>query len=103
MKAPIVKKLSRRASALLNAVKGGADRFLKQVPGVIHVGANEGQERDSYAQLGLRVVWIEPIPEVFAALKARLNGYPTQSAFEYLVTDRDDSEHQLHIANNGGA
>ena len=103
MKTPIIKKLSRRATSLLNALNGDPDRFLKQVRGVIHVGANEGQERDLYAQLGLRVIWIEPIPEVFAVLKTRLSGYASQLAFEYLVTDRDNSEHQFHIANNGGA
>ena len=44
------------------------DDFLRSCSGVIHVGANSGQERELYAQHGLNVVWIEPIPEVYTAL-----------------------------------
>jgi hypothetical protein len=43
--------------------------YLRKVRGVIHVGANEGQERDLYAAFGLNVIWIEPIPEVFQVLR----------------------------------
>lgn len=79
------------------------DSFLEKISGVIHVGANTGQERDLYERYGLRVVWIEPIPEVFATLKANLEGFYRQRAFEYLVTDQDDAEYPFHIANNNGA
>jgi FkbM family methyltransferase len=79
------------------------DRFLRKVSGVIHVGANTGQERDTYWRLGLRVIWIEPIPEVFQALRRNLTGYSGQTALQYLVSDRDNAEYPFHIANNGGA
>ena len=36
------------------ARKGGPDSFLGRVSGVVHVGANAGQERKLYASLGLR-------------------------------------------------
>jgi hypothetical protein len=36
-------------------------RFLRDVTGVIHVGANTGQERFLYRLFGLNVIWIEPI------------------------------------------
>jgi len=78
------------------------DRFLKQVSGVVHVGANTGGERDTYKRYGLRVAWIEPIPEVFQELKANLVGYEGQLAFNALVTDQDNIEHKFHISNNGG-
>lgn len=79
------------------------DQFMKQVPGVIHVGANNGGERDAYAKYGLRVIWIEPDPEVFEILQKNIRGYVGQKAFQYLVTDQDDSEYEFHIANNNGA
>jgi FkbM family methyltransferase len=69
---------------------------------VIHVGANSGQERELYARHGLDVIWIEPIPEVFARLKANLRSYPRQRALQYLVTDRDGAHYDFHIANNEG-
>lgn len=78
------------------------NRFLKKVSGVIHVGANIGQERKRYAACGLRVVWIEPIPEVFETLKANLRGFPRQTALKCLVSDQDNVEYQFHIASNEG-
>ena len=78
------------------------DRFLKQVSGVIHVGANAGGEQDKYKKYGLRVVWIEPIPEVFQMLKANLVGYAGQLALQALVTDQDNAEYKFHISNNAG-
>jgi FkbM family methyltransferase len=79
------------------------DHFLRKVSGVIHVGANSGQERDLYACHKLHVVWIEPIPEVFEALSTNIENYPNQIAFQRLLTDQDGAEHVFHIANNGGA
>lgn len=78
------------------------DVFLNSISGVIHVGANTGQEIDLYGKFGLRVVWIEPIREVFETLKANLRGFPDQRAIQALVTDRDNEEYPFYIANNYG-
>jgi FkbM family methyltransferase len=93
-------KILRRLKSLLTP---NPDRFLKKASGVIHVGANTGGERDLYKKHGLRVVWVEPIPEVFQTLKANLAGYPAQRAFQALVTDLDNSEYPFHVSNRGGA
>jgi len=82
--------------------KRDPDRFLRKISGVIHVGANTGPERALYARNGLRVIWIEPIPEVFETLKANLVDFPEQSALKCLVTDQDNVEHRFHIASNDG-
>ena len=102
--------LTRYPARLLGiAVRGakrllGRDRhaFLRRVSGVIHVGANSGQERDLYARHDLDVVWIEPIPEVFLQLERNLATYPRQRAFQYLVTDKDNEQYTFHIASNNG-
>ena len=78
------------------------NRFLRSAHGVIHVGANVGQERALYARLGLDVLWIEPIPEVFATLRENIAPLPKQQALQALVTDRDDHDYEFHIANNAG-
>lgn len=75
-------------------------KFLKHVRGVIHVGANSGQERDIYNNYNIHVVWIEPIPEVFQKLVTNIHGYPNQLAYQYLVTGKDDLEHMFHVSNN---
>lgn len=79
------------------------DSFLAGARGVVHVGANSGRERDLYARHGLRVIWIEPIPEVFEALKANLAAYDLQRAFCALITDVDGAEYAFNIASNHGA
>lgn len=78
------------------------DSFLDDVSGIVHVGANTGQEREIYSARGLRVVWIEPIPEIFDQLKANISGLEGQRAFQALVTDVDGKVYELHIANNNG-
>lgn len=81
----------------------GENSFLSRTRGVIHIGANAGQERDLYAAFGLDVIWIEPIPEVFELLKFNISHYPRQRAYRYLVTDEDGAEYRLRIADNDGA
>jgi FkbM family methyltransferase len=78
------------------------DYFLNDVSGIIHVGANVGQERSLYDDLDLSVIWIEPIPDVYEKLKFNINNYKNQFAYNYLLTDLDDVEYDFKIANNGG-
>lgn len=97
-------KLARSfVSGIGGIVLGEREPFLSQVSGVIHVGANTGQERWKYFSMGLRVLWVEPIPKVFAQLQANLSMVPWQRAVRALVTDRDDEPCQFHVANNNGA
>jgi len=77
--------------------------YLWKSHGIIHIGANAGQERDLYAAFDLDVVWIEPIPDVFECLRRNISEFPKQRACKYLVADDDIKEYQLYIANNDGA
>jgi FkbM family methyltransferase len=88
---------------ITRTIKGHPDQFLSEVAGVIHVGANTGQERHRYAELGLRVLWIEPIPDVFANLERNIADLPNQRAIQCLLTDKDDELVKFHVANNGGS
>jgi FkbM family methyltransferase len=78
-------------------------RFLHRASGVIHVGANTGQERFLYRMLGLRVIWIEPIPEVYDTLVKKIGRFRKQRALQYLVTDEDGREYEFNVATNNGA
>lgn len=78
------------------------DSFLKKVPGVIHVGANMGQERNRYASLGLNVIWVEPIPSVFEVLSLNISGLANQRAYNYLLAAEHGKEYTFHISNNEG-
>ena len=76
--------------------------FLNNVSGVIHVGANSGQERDEYNMYSLDVVWVEPIPKVFKKLKNNIKKYPKQRAYNFLLTNIDNQDINFKIADNGG-
>lgn len=76
--------------------------FLRRISGLIHVGANAGQERDVYAKYNLNVLWVEADPEVFEKLQYNIKTYPSQIAVNSLITERDDVDHIFHIANNDG-
>jgi FkbM family methyltransferase len=78
------------------------DSFLKEVHGVIHVGANTGQERNRYASLGLHVIWVEPNPAIFEVLRLNISGLPNQTTYNYLLAAEHGREYTFHIANNEG-
>lgn len=86
----------------LLSARGNPDEYLSSCSGVIHVGGSTGQERDLYAAKGLRVVWIEPLPEQFKTLKSNIAGLADQIAINALVTDRDGEMRTLHVASNNG-
>ena len=78
------------------------DRFLRLIPGLIHIGANSGQERHLYHQLGLHVLWIEADPEVFHRLCENTANWPRQRAINALLSNVEGAEIDFHIANNEG-
>ena len=87
---------------LIHAMYGERNDFLKKCHGLIHVGANDGHERHLYAEHGLKVVWIEPIPDVFQRLVENIRDLPDQRAINALITDEDGTLCTLHISNNSG-
>ncbi len=104
MKVLFNKILIKIQNARFNKIFGkNPERFLTEVSGVVHVGANIGQEREIYNQFGLNVIWIEPIPNVFEQLKNNLKGYNNQQAIQALITDVENKTYEFYIANNNGA
>ena len=102
MIASVGKAATRLRGWLRRKVSRDFDAYLRRLRGVIHVGANVGQERDLYDRLGLAVLWIEPIPETFLELQSNISAYPRQRALNRLVTDRDDATYAFHVSNAGG-
>ena len=78
------------------------NNFLHSVSSVIHVGANEGQERDLYDGYGLKVLWIEPAPETFKKLQSNIAHYKRQQCIQALITDDDNQHYDFHVSNNDG-
>jgi FkbM family methyltransferase len=71
--------------------------------GVLHLGANTGQEADAYKACGVnQVIWVEAIPEVYRHLVSHTAGFPGSIALQACVSDRTGEKVKFHIANNGG-
>jgi len=80
---------------------GRFDNFLKHSKGVIHIGANQGQERDHYQKLGVkRVIWIEADPEIYQKLLKNIKNYKNNIAFNFLITEKVKKKVLFNIANN---
>jgi FkbM family methyltransferase len=94
-----VPRVIRRAAMRLAR---NPDLYLRSAKGVVHIGANIGQERDLYDLFDLDVLWVEPIPEVFAQLQVNIEHYPKQQAVKALVTDQDDEAYTFNVASNAG-
>lgn len=80
----------------------GADAFFEEVKGVIHIGANTGQERFFYLANKISALWVEPIPEVFHKLSFNIKNIPHQRALNYLISDVDNQTFDFHVTDNDG-
>ena len=79
------------------------DPFLDASKGVIHVGAQRGQERYDYAKRKLRVLWVEADPDMIPHLRANLRGFPQQHCIQGLVGSCAEPHCRFYVANNDGA
>ena len=73
------------------------------VTGIVHIGANVGQERDEYRVAGeIPVVYVEPIDSVYADLKANVSEIPGHIAVQALCSDSVGEKVRLNISSNNG-
>jgi len=77
-------------------------RCERSIDGVLHIGANSGQEAGYYSKLGLKVIWIEADPDLFQTLESNIAAYCRQTAYLCLASDVDGQEVDFHIASNDG-
>lgn len=73
--------------------------------GVLHIGANEGQEAADYFKAGVQhTFWVEPIDEIFEKLDKHVSKFPFKTCrlCNMLLTDEEGQEVDFHIANNDG-
>lgn len=69
--------------------------------GILHLGANTGQEAETYDELGIkRVVWVEALKQVHRKLANHISRFPQHVALEACVSDKDGDWVQFHIASN---
>jgi FkbM family methyltransferase len=79
------------------------DGYLRNVSGVIHIGANTGQERRLYQIIGLDVLWVEAMEDVYETLLDNIAPFPRQRAVRALLTDTEGEAYSFNVSNIGGA
>lgn len=68
--------------------------------GILHLGANTGQEAESYHHLLIKnVVWVEAIPEVHQKLQKHVKPYG-HIALQACLSDRDGEVMKFNISSN---
>ena len=78
---------------------------MKEIPfnlitGIIHIGAHAGEEAGLYHKKEVkRVLWFEPNPKAYSALKDNLKKYKTQFAVNAGISQQE-GKMTLHIASN---
>ena len=73
--------------------------MIKQVHGILHVGAHLCEELEKYNAVGYRnIIWIEADPDTYDRAKTF---HPDERILNYLVTDVDDENINFNVANNG--
>ncbi len=71
--------------------------------GIVHVGANSGQEVPNYRESGIRpVVLIEALPGPFEALQTAIAGEPRFYPVLACCSDQAGQMVDFHVASNGG-
>jgi len=72
-----------------------------QSKGVLHLGANEGQEAEAYRSCGVeRVVWVEALPDVYKKLWEKVSKYENSTAILACLSDIDGQKVKFNIASN---
>lgn len=86
-----------------NPQPGLWERYKIKPKGILHIGANRGEEAPVYLELGVtKQIWIEANPEIFEQLQNTLKGNPDALAYNFAIGDVDSAPVVLHVANNAG-
>ncbi len=73
------------------------------VESILHIGANEGQERNDYAECGASpCIYVEPADAAYAILEANLSDIPHHKAVRAVCSDTDGEHVTFNVASNGG-
>lgn len=78
-------------------------RMLPVVTGIVHVGANTGQEAGIYRSItNGPCLYVEPIDSVFEVLASRLRVGENEHPIKAVCSDQDDAEVEFKISSNAG-
>jgi FkbM family methyltransferase len=71
--------------------------------GVLHIGANTGQEVNDYYNSGVnKTLWIEADPSLMTLLDNNIKSFKNAIAINACLTDKDNETVEFNISNNEG-
>ena len=77
------------------------EKYDVKLKGVVHVGAHEAQELESYLKHKADpVIWIEANPEVFKKLEKRTAAHPGHHCYQFAACDKDGEQVELNVMEN---
>ncbi len=76
--------------------------FVRKSRGVVHVGANSGQEAWIYGMMKKPVLWFEPLPNQFRELQNNIRQYPNQKCVRRALSDQSGQSVTFHVTSNDG-
>src|SRR5690606_18965399 len=76
-------------------------KYKVDAQGVLHLGASEGQEAQTYAKYGYKMAFVEALPNVYRKLGQNVSGLNAVT-YQECVSDVDGQEVEFNVANNAG-
>lgn len=87
---------------MLIPLKELVEKYNVNPKGVLHVGANVGEEAIQYEEQGIKnVVWVEANPEIFRTLISNVSNYG-HKCFNFCAGNENKESVKLHVSNNAG-
>lgn len=72
-----------------------------KIKNIIHVGAHECEELNTYLSLGVdRIIWIEANPEKYAIIEDKISNFSYMHLFKF-DAGNEETKTELNISNNG--
>lgn len=73
----------------------------KNIKGILHIGAHEAEELDSYLKRGFEnIIWVEANPQKYEFLEKKIESFPKMSLGKF-AAGASNRNGILNIANNG--
>ncbi len=72
-----------------------------RIRGVVHIGANIGEERQTYIDHSIeKVAWFEADPSTYEVLKTNVSSLRGHTAYNLLLADVDNKEVEFQVTSN---
>ncbi len=75
---------------------------IKNIKGIIHIGAHEAEELSQYVSAGItNVLWVEANPNKQKIIEEKISSFPNMKLGQFAATSVSGGTGKLNISNNG--